>query len=59
MSLRYVVLIVAAEASRGRPRARYGSGGKGEAMSICEVSDTSQGRPVEGVLSGDLGGRRH
>jgi len=52
--------MVAAEASRGRPRARYGSGGKGVAMMLCPgVKNTSQGRLVEDVLKGDLGEGEH
>jgi len=59
MSLRYVVLMVAAEASRGRPRARYGSGGKGDAMLMCRTSSTSRREAKKGVLKDGYGEWRH
>ena len=50
---------MAAVASRGSPKARYGSGGKGEAMLMCPGSVASEGGPVEVVFRYEIGGRSH
>lgn len=51
--------MVAAVASRGRPRARYGSGGKGDAMMCCRAGSTSRREAKKGVLNDGYGEWRH
>jgi hypothetical protein len=51
--------MMAAEASRGRPRARYGSGGKGDAMLMFRAGGTSRREAKKGVLKDGYGEWRH